>query len=474
MATQDWMSLIEAVVRRHPDGIAAGAILDELESPIPRRTLQYHLKRLVDRGRAVREGRGPSTRYRAPETVNFRMSTRAGPPGAHVSLRVVYPVPREFELYRDELRLRHLSLPADQRPPVGYRGTYLESYRPNTRSYLSVGERNRLRRVGQSERMLELVGTHARHALAPLLIDLSWNSSRLEGNTYSLLDTKRLFELQEVAEGRDIRETQMILNHKEAIEFLVDGGNQVGFDARTIRNLHAILANNLLGDPDAPGRLRKMPVEIGGSAYRPLDVPTQIVEYFDRLLARAAAIDDPFEQALFCLIHIPYLQPFDDVNKRVARLAANIPFIRQGLSPLSFNNVPKDYFTDAALLIYEQNEHGLMKELFLWAYEQSAARYGDIRQTLGEPDPFRLRHRDGLRELVGDVVRNRMDTGSAAVHIEEWVTANLEAEDRKRFREIVETDLIGLNEGNFARYRVTPGEFENWHRVWSHGDRSAP
>lgn len=107
-----------------------------------------------------------------------------------------------------------------------------------------------------------------------------------------------------------------------------------------------------------------------------------------------------------------------------------------------------------------------MKELFLWAYERSASRYGELRQSLGEPDPFRLRHRDRLRELVGEVVRYGLDMGSAANHIAAWVTANIESEERLRFREIVETELIGLNEGNFARYRVTPGEFENWHRVW--------
>ena len=99
-------------------------------------------------------------------------------------------------------------------------------------------------------------GTHARRILDRMLIDLSWNSSRLEGNTYSLLDTKRLIELGDPATGRDIRETQMILNHKHAIEFLVESADDVGLDRCTILNLHAIPAENLLPDPAAPGRLR--------------------------------------------------------------------------------------------------------------------------------------------------------------------------------------------------------------------------
>ena len=304
-----------------------------------------------------------------------------------------------------------------------------------------------------------------------MLIDLSWNSSRLEGNTYSLLDTKRLIELGDPAEGRDIHETQMILNHKHAIEFLVDSANEVGFDRRTILNLHAILAENLLPDPAAPGRLRRMPVGIGASAYRPPGVPAQVEECFDRVLATAQAISDPFEQALFCLVQLPYLQAFDDVNKRVSRLAANIPFINSNVSPLSFNDVPRDYYTDAVLVVYEQNETSLMKDLFLWAYERSAGRYGAIRQSVGEPDLFRFRHREALRELVGGVIRNRLDVGAASNRLAGWVAANIETGERDRFREIAETELLGLHEGNYARYRVSAAEFDAWREVWDATDR---
>ena len=299
-----------------------------------------------------------------------------------------------------------------------------------------------------------------------MLIDLSWNSSRLEGNTYSLLDTKRLIELGDPATGRDIRETQMILNHKHAIEFLVESAEDVALNRRTILNLHAILAENLLPDPTAPGRLRTMPVGIGASAYRPPEVPAQVEECFNRVLATAQAIYHPLEQALFCLVQLPYVQAFDDVNKRVSRLAANIPFIKQDLSPLSFNDVPRDYYIDALLLVYEQNEIRLMKDLFVWAYERSAARYSAIRQSVGEPDPFRLRHREALRQIVGEVVRNRLDVESAAARVAAWVEANVEAGDRARFLEIAETELLGLHEGNYARYRVSPREFDAWREVW--------
>jgi Fic family protein len=158
-----------------------------------------------------------------------------------------------------------------------------------------------------------------RQIFSRLLIDLSWNSSRLEGNTYSLLETERLLELGEAAEGKDALEAQMILNHKAAIELLVEQATEVGFNRYTILNLHALLSDNLLADPQACGRLRAIVVGIGRTVYHPLEVPQLIDEFFQQLLDTAAAIADPFEQAFFAMAHLAYLRPFEDVNKRVSR-----------------------------------------------------------------------------------------------------------------------------------------------------------
>ncbi|MCY3818654.1 MAG: Fic family protein [Gammaproteobacteria bacterium] len=458
------MSEIEAVVGLHPDGIGVKDIARELDGTVPRRTLQYRLARLVAMQRLVRSARGRSTVYGLPQTQSAVLQVSPAPP---VKSATVDAVPGDLARLRDDLRRRYLSQPPGQRLPVGYRREFIDDYRPNVSAYLSAEERTRLRSLGEFHAMPQPAGTHARRILDRMLIDLSWNSSRLEGNTYSLLDTKRLIELGDPAAGRDIRETQMILNHKHAIEFLVESADDVGLDRRTILNLHAILAENLLPDPAAPGRLRTMPVGIGASAYRPPDVPAQVEECFNRVLATAQAIHHPLEQALFCLVQLPYVQAFDDVNKRVSRLAANIPFIRHDLSPLSFNDVPRDYYTDALLVVYEQNEISLMKDLFIWAYERSAARYGAVRQSVGEPDPFRLRHRDKLRQIVGEVIRNRLDVGSASAQVAAWVEANVESGDRARFLELAETELLGLHEGNYARYRVSPREFDVWREVWN-------
>src|SRR5260221_13645914 len=127
--------------------------------------------------------------------------------------------------------------------------------------------------MGKPSRDERPAGTYARDILNRLLIDLSWASSRLEGNTYTRLETQRLIEFGAAAEGKDQREAQMILNHKAAIEMLVENVNEVGLDMFTLKNLHANLSENLLEDPMAAGRLRTQIVEIAGTVYHPPGIP---------------------------------------------------------------------------------------------------------------------------------------------------------------------------------------------------------
>jgi hypothetical protein len=453
------LKAIEAAVRPHPHGATAQQIAHALRTPLPLRTLQYRLRHLVDEKRLVQERSGRWARYHVPAAKEA--APAVGPQAIPLSRAGT-----EIQTY--------LRQPPETRKPAGYYRAFLESYRPNVSSYLSPAERAHLRQVGKPATTDQPAGTYAKQILNRLLIDLSWNSSRLEGNTYSLLDTKRLIDFGQAADGKEPLEAQMILNHKDAIEFLVGSAEDIGFNRYTILNLHALLANNLLGDPAAAGRLRHIPVGVERSTFHPLEIPELIEECFDQILATAAAVADPFEQALFAMVQLPYLQPFDDVNKRVSRLAANIPFVKGNLWPLSFIDVSRATYTDAMLGVYELNKIDLLKDVFIWAYERSAARYAAVRQSLGEPDPFRLRHRTALRDVVADVIRRRMDRTSALAHVAAWAREKIDPAERDRFREIAESELLGLHEGNFARYQIRPAEFKDWQRIWTAPSAGAP
>ena len=448
------LAAIEEAVRRHPGGVSAPEILRVLATPVPPRTFQYRLKHLVTQNRIVMDGEGRWAKYRIPDAAAHDAAQAA-------AQEPIIPLSESGTSIQDYVRQS-----PETRKPVGYDRKFLDEYRPNHSFYLTEQDRDHLAAVGRPQIAEQPAGTYATQILSRLLIDLSWNSSRLEGNTYSLLDTKRLIELGEEAKGRAHLEAQMILNHKDAIEFLVGAAEDIGFNRYTILNLHALLANNLLADPTAVGRLRYIAVGIERSSFHPLEVPQLIEENFDQILATASAITDPFEQAFFVMVQLPYLQPFDDANKRVSRLAANIPLIKGNLSPLSFADVPRRTYTEAVLGVYELKKVDLLRDVFIWAYERSAARYAAVRQSLGEPDPFRLRYRDQLRALIADLVRARVGRKDAAPRIAGWSQKEIDPDDRSRFVEIVEAELTSLHEGNFARYQIRPSEFVAWRQAW--------
>ncbi len=453
------LDAILTAVAAYPEGVQVGAIRERLPYELPPRTLQRRLALLVEQKWLIAEGQRKGRRYRVP--VTGIGSSVTGSAIAEARGEVYVPLSPEAEAVRQEIRA-----PIQQRRPVGYQRAFLDDYRRNATYYLPAETRQRLLDRGRPPHGERPAGTYARTIYSRLLIDLSWNSSRLEGNTYSLLETERLLELGEAAEGKDGPEAQMILNHKVAIELLVDQADEIGFNRYTILNLHALLADNLLGDPQAGGRLRSIPLGIAGTVYHPLEVPQLIDECFEKILDTAAAITDPFEQAFFALVHLSYLQGFEDVNKRVSRLAANIPLVRGNLCPLSFVDVPERAYIDGVLAIYELNRVELLRDVFVWAYERSSARYSAVRQSLGEPDPFRLRYRALVAEVVAAVVGTGMGKQAATALARQRAAEQVSPADQARFVEVVETEIMSLHEGNIARYRLRPAEYQAWRQGW--------
>jgi len=449
--TEEELNTIASVIAEFSDGIAIRSIEERLDLDISKRTLQRRLDRLEKTGKITSSGTGKGTRYfPMVSMVENEMLVDGVIP---LSARA-----REIQTY--------VLGPIGSRTPVGYDPEILDSYKPNKTAYLSDTVRQNLARVGHVCVSGLPAGTYIRQVLHRLLIDLSWNSSRLEGNTYSLLETERLIYLGEGAEGKDMRETQMILNHKSAIEMLAEEAEEVGLNRYTICNLHALLSDNLLGDPRACGRLRDREVGIGGSVFHPLANPQQIEERFLEILEKAEAIEDPFEQAFFAMVHLPYLQPFEDVNKRVSRIVANIPLIRHNLCPLSFIDVPPEDYIHGLLGIYELKQVDYFRDVFVWAYQRSAARYSAVLQSLGDPDPFQVRYRSEIKDLVAEIVMQGLDKKVATERISQVAKSKIDGIDQAKFIEVVEIELLSLHEGNIARFRLRPSEFSDWKTNW--------
>jgi hypothetical protein len=289
---------------------------------------------------------------------------------------------------------------------------------------------------------------------------LSWASSHLEGNTYSRLDTMELFEHGKVARGKAAIETQMILNHKSGIEFLVNNIDTVEFNRYTLMNLHSALAENLLPNPADEGRIRQHIVEIGKSVYKPLSTPQLIEEELDSFLNKVNQIRDPFEQSFFTMVHLPYLQPFADINKRTSRLAANMPLFRANLCPLTFLDVPEQAYSRAILGVYEMTRVELLRDLYVWAYERSTQEYLAIKQELAQPDPLRLAWRDFIKKTIYEVITHpELDP---LLCIQQAIIGQVSENEKVSVQALVIEELRRLHEGMLARYGLRPSEYDEW------------
>ena len=441
------MNIEERILGKIEKASHQGVSLAELQESLPdiaRRTLQRWINQLISKNKIIAKGKGKARLYQGVIQKSIDLATSTSIPLSADSKDI----------------LQYISQPETQRQPVGYQQDLLDSYQPNKTWYLSGSLRSQLQKMGRTRQINSPAGTYGRDILNRLLIDLSWASSHLEGNTYSLLDTSELIEHGCAAEGKAAFETQMILNHKAAIELLVENIESVSFNRFTLLNLHSALSENLLANPADEGRLRSYMVEIGKSVFHPLSVPAKIEKLFDKFLQKANKIEDPFEQAFFTLVHVPYLQPFADVNKRTSRLAANIPLLRANLCPLTFMGVSQEIYSKAILGVYEMTRVELLRDLFIWAYERSTQEYIAVKQELVEPDPLRLAYRSFIKEIIQKIIR-QYDKNALDL-IKEEVAMRVNKDEQQAVESLVIEELSRLHQGTLARYGLRLSEFDKW------------
>ncbi len=208
--------------------------------------------------------------------------------------------------------------------------------------------------------------------LERLTIELSWKSSKIEGNTYTLLDTEKLILENKAAAGHDHKETQMILNHKDAFKFIYENSDEFKtLTKQNLEKLHEILVKDLNVATD----LRQRIVGVTGSPYQPLDNQFQILEAVEQLGQTISKATLPYTKALLALLGISYIQPFDDGNKRTGRLMANALLLAHERAPLSYRSVDENAYREAILVFYELNSIIPFKKIFVEQYDFAARHY---------------------------------------------------------------------------------------------------
>ena len=208
--------------------------------------------------------------------------------------------------------------------------------------------------------------------LERLGIDLSWKSSQIEGNTYTLIETETLLKDLKEAKGRTHAEAQMLLNHKSALKAIIaNPGYFERLSLARIEDIHSVLVEDMGVEPS----LRYRRVRITGTKYQPLDVESQIREAVDDMCALINGKADPYEKALLALLLISYIQPFEDGNKRTSRLVSNALLLAYGHCPLTFRSVDANDYRAALLLFYEQNNLSAFKRIFVEQAEFAVHEY---------------------------------------------------------------------------------------------------
>lgn len=222
------------------------------------------------------------------------------------------------------------------------------------------------------KRIRKLPPAIIKRELERLTIELSWKSSQIEGNTYSLLDTEVLIKEHKEAKGHKREEAIMILNHKKALDYILDRkSNFTELTLLKIDNIHKLVVAGL----NVASGLRKKPVGIVGTIYQPLDNEHQLREAMQKFINVVNGIKSPLEKALLAILMISYIQPFEDGNKRTARLLGNALLLAYNFCPLSFRSIDAGQYKKAVILFYEQQSARYFKELFIEQFRFSIQNY---------------------------------------------------------------------------------------------------
>ena len=300
-------------------------------------TMKRLLSAAVKEGNIEKAGRGPATKYKLT-------------PQAHVTMPL--DLATYFDKDIDEREIQesfNFDLIRDVLPKV-------EIF---TKEELEVLNAAQMEFKKNTEGMTEL---EYRKEMERLGVDLSWKSSQIEGNTYSLLETERLLKDKQTASGKTKEEAIMLLNHKDALDFVLDVPDYLKeLSVHRIENIHSILTKELEVDRN----IRHRRVGITGTNYRPLDNEFQIREALEDTCTLVNGKDNVFEKALLTLVLLSYIQAFVDGNKRTARITSNAVLIANGYCPISFRTVDSIDYKKALLMFYEQNNIAAFKKIFI-------------------------------------------------------------------------------------------------------------
>lgn len=457
-----------ALLQQQKTPLKLAELLELLGPDFKERSVRRWLVEMVKAGVIQRQGQKRSTQYWA--TTPASISTPVEIESQQPSSSVEQPShAQEIFEFHSQRALQYIQQPLFKRDPVAYDASWLSAYQPNQSFYLTAYRRAQLAEAGARSAARQPAGTYAHKIYHRLLIDLSYNSSRLEGNTYSLLDTEKLIFEGVALTGKLDTEKVMILNHKEAIRYLVDHIQQITFDIHEIFTLHYLLADGLVPSQFA-GAIRNHGVRVGGSTYVPLENAQALLLNLQQICQKTALIQDPYEQSFFALTHLAYLQAFTDVNKRTSRLSANIPLLKNNLVPLSFNDVAKEDYSSAMLAVYELKDLNPLIDLYTFSYLRTCQQYDATVEAFGF-DELRVLYRQQRRAALRYIITQKLTGDALEGYITHDAVSQIPTVHQETFIEDLREDLKELSFPRIAGLGITAEQLEQWLKLQDQGKK---
>lgn len=351
---------------------------------------------------------------------------------------------------------RWFSVPGHLRPKVIYDPTRFQNYNPEAAPWLSNDARSIMAHAAGVGAATLDPSTYTREIAERFLIEMSWASSALEGNTYSLPETEALVKYAEIAGGKSELEVQMILNHKQAIGWVIDNIDSIDVTGETAMRLHAMLMRNLVRQNNL-GAVRREPVSITTSSYVPSADTTELMAGLGELCWKASKVDDPFEASFALLIGVAYLQPFIDGNKRTGRLLCNIPLLKAGLPPISFVGVGRAEYGIGMTTWYEVGDTSYLNKTISNGYAISAPSYIVATATKRVPRSIEIRMRNRLDAGVAEYLRLAIGgEAPSAVEFASSAFRDLGPDDLEVVVESFGEVVTAIDEVNCAAYGIDP------------------
>ncbi len=329
-----------------------------------------------------------------------------------------------YSVNHQSLSLSFMSIDFKKRSDSHFDKNRLRDYQPNHTFLLSKKMRDELLLLSRSA--LKKLDTINQRIFKRLLIDFSWESSRLEGNSYTLLETEELIDRSIKAAGRSKEDHIMIQNHAKAMTFLIENSQNIKLTSFDIRSIHFILSKNLMKDSNDCGAIRHKIITVSESRYIPEQAPSILDEQLELMSEKSRAIEDPFEQSFFLMVNIAYLQPFSDVNKRTGRVLANYPLLKNSLCPASLYGINQSDYLMGLAEYYETGETHLIADAYLKSYEQSIVRYKESLSTIYLDEKENI-----IDEIISQWIQARLKKGSSGTPIEKirFIKARLDQKE---------------------------------------------